>query len=152
MCCVNGEWSGDVISSTVIPLHDLYEERQVVVYKTAAPPNVAHIENDVHVFKATVTPPPRPDSVFHKRAVLVVSPGLICHGQAVVTLAAADAASLISSATKAAGGTLYYADGLTQMPASAKPTSSSTAGAAINTHSPILAAGGAAIAFAFAVL
>jgi hypothetical protein len=145
------------------------EKRETVTVYTSRVKSVLdagddNIRHDINNVKATFTPPPvptspppHPDVIFDKRAVSVVSHGLTCYGQAVVTLSASDAASLISSATSAASGTLYHANGSTMTPATAtktktSSTSTSTAGAAIHTRFPMLAVGGVVVAVAFAAM
>ena len=153
-------------ASTFTPPPDPFAKRDTVtVHKSVISDDIHTWRSDVDKFAATWVPPTTtwsipdavytwtpPDVIFDKRAVSVVSHGLTCHGQAVVTMSASNAASLVASATSAASGTQYYADGSTRGPATATSTSSSTAGAAINTRGPMLAVGGAAIAFAFAAL
>ena len=118
----------------------------------SAKPAINSLKDSLTSFEATYVPP---DVIFNKRSVTVVSQGLTCHGQAVVTLTASNAASLVASATSAAKGTRYYADGSsgTLSPtATSTSTSVSTGGAAVITRGQMLVVGGAAVAFAFAAI
>lgn len=68
-------------------------------------------------------------------------------------MAASNAASQIASATSAAKGMRYYANGSSgTLAPSATSTSTSTAGAAMITRGPMLVVGGAAVALAFAAM
>jgi hypothetical protein len=118
----------------------------------SAEPAINSLKDSLAPIEATYVPP---NVIFNKRSVTVVSQGLTCHGQAAVTLTASNAASLVASATSAAKGTRYYANGSsgTLAPsATSKSTSISTGSAAIITRGPMLAVGGAAVAFAFAAI
>jgi hypothetical protein len=149
------------------PTHIYVDKRETVTIQTASLHSVVDDEaNNWSNFEKTWTPPPvptetwiatwtpptPPDVIFDKRAVSVISQGLTCYGQAVVTMSASDAQSQIASATSAAQGTRYIANSSGGTVVVATQTSTSTAGAAKNTRGPMLAVGGAAIAFAFAAL